>query len=58
MSENEDKSKLSRRHFFGLVWVIAGVALVAQAGKALMDFMTPVLEEGAFGTMVYAGKSS
>ena len=43
MSENEDKSKLSRRQFFGLVWVIAGVALVAQAGKALMDFMTPVL---------------
>jgi cytochrome b6-f complex iron-sulfur subunit len=56
MSENEDKSKLSRRYFFGLVWVIAGVALVAQAGKALMDFLTPVLEEGAFGTVVYAGK--
>ncbi len=56
MSENEDRSKLSRRQFFGFIWVVAGIALAAQAGKALLDFMTPVLEEGSFGTVIYAGK--
>jgi cytochrome b6-f complex iron-sulfur subunit len=56
MSEHQNDGKVSRRGFFGFVWVIGLVALAGQAGKALMDFMTPVLEEGAFGTVVYAGK--
>jgi cytochrome b6-f complex iron-sulfur subunit len=56
MDENKENNKYGRRQFFGIVWVVAGIALIGQAGKAFFDFMTPVLEEGAFGTVVYAGK--
>ena len=56
MDNNRDDNKLGRRQFFGFVWLVALVALFAQAGYGLLKFMTPVLEEGAFGTVVKAGR--
>jgi cytochrome b6-f complex iron-sulfur subunit len=56
VSENQESNQLSRRQFFGLVWVVAAIGLMAQIGKGLWDFLTPVLEEGAFGTVVRAGR--
>jgi cytochrome b6-f complex iron-sulfur subunit len=53
---NKSDRKLDRRHFFGIVWATALVALIGQAGAGLFKFMTPVLEEGAFGTVVKAGR--
>ena len=56
MDNNKDENKLGRRQFFGFVWIVALVALFAQVGYGLFKFMTPVLEEGAFGTVVKAGR--
>ena len=55
MSENQGGRKLNRRQFFGIAWVVALIALVGQIGKALLDFVTPTLAEGSFGTEVRAG---
>ncbi len=49
-------NNLNRRQFFGLVWAASLIALMGQIGRGLLGFVTPVLEEGAFGTVVRAGK--
>ena len=56
MDNYKDDNKLGRRHFFGFVWIVALAALFAQAGYGLFRFMTPILEEGAFGSVVKAGR--
>jgi cytochrome b6-f complex iron-sulfur subunit len=56
MDKNNDDNRLGRRHFFGFVWIVGLVALFAQAGYGLFRFMTPVLEAGAFGTVVKVGR--
>lgn len=48
----------TRRNLFGLTWAFALGALALQIGSALLKFMTPALEQGTFGTQIYAGKIS
>ena len=56
MNQSKDEKKLHRRQFFGIVWAAAIAALIAQTGVGLMKFLTPVLDEGSFGTVIRAGK--
>jgi len=56
MSESNDKKTINRRQFFGVTWAVTIIALLGQAGAGLLKFMTPILEEGAFGTEVRAGR--
>lgn len=56
MSEKEKQGRISRREFFGALLGVSALALVGQTGLVLKEYMTPILEEGAFGTVVYAGK--
>ncbi len=46
---------MSRRQFIGLAWGAATLALVAQAGLALYQFLKPTVQAGAFGTKISAG---
>ncbi len=55
MSQNNDNN-VTRRQFFVITWFVALLALAAQTGYGLLKFMTPILEEGAFGTEVKAGR--
>jgi len=48
--------KLNRRHFFGLTWVVALFAALGQMLVGLKAFLTPVIAEGAFGTVIKAGR--
>jgi len=48
--------EIGRRQFIVVSWVGALIGLFAQTFSGLMRFMTPVLEEGAFGTEVRAGR--
>ena len=52
----DDKKGLDRRQFFGISWAVALLAFTVQAGSALIGFLTPELEPGAFGTKVRAGE--
>ncbi len=56
MNKSQDNNKLNRRQFFGLVWAASLFALIGQISKGLLEFITPILEEGAFGTKVRAGR--
>ncbi len=56
MSKNQDSNTLNRRQFFGIIWAVSLFGLMAQVGKGLVEFLTPVLEEGVFGTVVRAGR--
>lgn len=51
-----DKTGLDRRQFMGITWAASLLAFTAQATGALIKFMTPELEAGAFGTKVRAGE--
>ena len=53
---SNDNAKFNRRQFFGIAWFVSMIALIGQAGAGLLRFMTPILEEGAFGTQVKAGR--
>lgn len=55
MSIAKTSQPVSRRQFIGWVWAAAGVALVAQAGVALYQFLKPVVQAGAFGGKVPVG---
>ncbi len=55
MSQNKDNT-VNRRQFFAITWIMASLALAAQVGAGLLKFMTPILEAGAFGTVVKAGR--
>jgi cytochrome b6-f complex iron-sulfur subunit len=52
---SQEQKRIRRRQFLGLAWAVAVVALVGQAGAALLDFFKPRAEPGAFGTKVTAG---
>lgn len=56
MNNNKLNDLISRRHFFGITWVVSLLALMGQIGAGLIKFMTPILEEGSFGTVVKAGR--
>ncbi|MEA3336490.1 MAG: Rieske 2Fe-2S domain-containing protein [Chloroflexota bacterium] len=56
MEKNEQDKKVSRRQFFGIAWTLALIAAGAQALVGLRSFLTPILEAGAFGTVVKAGR--
>ena len=51
-----EKQGLDRRQFMGLSWAAALVAFAVQTGGALVKYLTPELEAGAFGTKVRAGE--
>lgn len=55
MSQTKDNN-VTRRQFFVIAWLVALGALAVQTAAGLVKFMTPILEEGAFGTEVRAGK--
>ncbi len=48
--------KLNRRHFFGVTWAVTLFASVGQMLTGLNAFLTPVIEKGAFGSVVKAGR--
>ncbi|RME75614.1 MAG: Rieske (2Fe-2S) protein [Chloroflexi bacterium] len=56
MNQPKNANRVNRRQFFGLAWAVAFIGLLGQIGAGLARFMTPVLEEGAFGTKVKAGR--
>jgi cytochrome b6-f complex iron-sulfur subunit len=57
MSGPEHKGQWSRRQFVGALWGISLVALVGQAGAALVGFLKPRIAEGGFGGKVVAGRT-
>jgi cytochrome b6-f complex iron-sulfur subunit len=57
MSRPENKRQLSRREFIGTLWGVSLVALVGQAGAALVGFLKPRAAEGGFGSKVVAGRT-
>ncbi len=56
MVAKDNKNAINRRQFFGIAWAVSLFGLVTQMGVGLFKFITPVLEAGAFGTKVRAGK--
>jgi cytochrome b6-f complex iron-sulfur subunit len=52
------QKRISRRQFIGLMWVGALLATMGQAAAALLQFLTPRIKPGAFGSRVKAGKVS
>ena len=56
MTTQKKENRLNRRQFFGITWGVTLLGLLGQIGTGLCKFMTPVLEEGAFGTKVKAGR--
>jgi len=55
MTESE-KNQLNRREFIGGLWGVSLVALVGQAGVALVEFLKPRVVQGGFGGKVTAGR--
>ena len=51
-----EQKGLDRRQFIGIAWAAAAVALALQGTNALVQFLTPELEAGAFGTKVKVGE--
>ena len=57
MINKQDKNKaFTRREFLGAGLAVSMVALVGQAGVALLNFFKPRIEPGAFGGIVVAGQ--
>lgn len=57
MIGNQDKKRVfSRREFLGAGMAVSMVALLGQAGVALLNFFKPRIEPGAFGGIVVAGQ--
>ncbi|NOX60591.1 MAG: ubiquinol-cytochrome c reductase iron-sulfur subunit [Chloroflexi bacterium] len=57
MTKSQDKpGQVTRREFFGAIFGLSLVAMMAQFGSVLARFLEPVIEEGAFGTVVRAGR--
>ena len=57
MTKPQDKQgQVTRREFFGAIFGLSLVAMLAQFGAVLTRFLEPVLEEGSFGTVVRAGR--
>lgn len=56
ISHPPTQPQLTRRTFFGLTWLVAGVAAISQLLVGLKAFFTPVLAKGAFGTEVKVGR--
>ncbi len=54
--KDQGETKLPRRHFLGLGWSVAIVALFGQAGVALFNFLKPRVKPGDFGSEVIAGQ--
>lgn len=46
---------VTRRQFIGWVWAAAILALIAQAGLALYQFLKPIVQPGAFGSKIPVG---
>lgn len=57
MSKLEPKRSWSRREFVGALWGASLVALVGQAGVALVDYLKPRIAAGGFGGKVIAGRA-
>jgi cytochrome b6-f complex iron-sulfur subunit len=55
MTLAKKSNTITRRQFIGLAWAAATVALFAQAGGALYQFLKPTVPAGAFGGKVSAG---
>ena len=56
MTEPEKKNQLSRREFIGSLWGVSLIALVGQAGVALVEYLKPRVVQGGFGGKVTAGR--
>lgn len=52
---NSESERMTRRQFLGWAWAAALVALIAQAGVALFQFIQPIVQAGGFGGKVNAG---
>jgi cytochrome b6-f complex iron-sulfur subunit len=55
MALAKKSESMSRRQFIGWAWAGAAVLLFAQAGVALYQFLTPLVQAGGFGSKVSAG---
>lgn len=57
MLGNQDKKRaFGRREFLGAGMAVSIVALIGQAGVALLNFFKPRIEPGTFGGVVVAGQ--
>jgi len=53
---NQETSKVSRRQFLGMAWVVSLAGLFGQAGSALLQFFQPRVKPGDFGDRIIAGQ--
>lgn len=58
MSGTRQEKSMNRREFLGFAWVVSLVALMGQAGNALLRFFEPRIGEGAFGGRILAGRTA
>lgn len=56
MDDSANRNQASRRKFVGTLWGISLVALVGQAGVALVEYLKPRITPGGFGGKVTAGQ--
>ncbi|RME81236.1 MAG: ubiquinol-cytochrome c reductase iron-sulfur subunit, partial [Caldilineae bacterium] len=56
MSNDKSGKKIDRRQFLGAVFGVSFLALLGETGFIFKEFVTPILEEGSFGTVIRAGR--
>lgn len=56
--KSQGNNKVSRRQFLISAWAVSLVGLVGQAGAALLNFITPRVVPGAFGSKIVAGQAA
>jgi cytochrome b6-f complex iron-sulfur subunit len=56
MNKSTDKRQMTRREFISGLWGLSLVALVGQAGVALVEYLKPRLTAGGFGGKITAGQ--
>jgi len=56
VGNKKTKKGMNRREFLGIAWAVSLFGLLGQAGTALLNFLQPRVEPGAFGAEVAAGQ--
>ncbi|MFQ5433863.1 MAG: ubiquinol-cytochrome c reductase iron-sulfur subunit [Anaerolineae bacterium] len=56
VANQKTKKRVNRREFLGMAWAVSLFGLLGQAGTALLNFLKPRVEPGAFGAEVAAGQ--
>jgi cytochrome b6-f complex iron-sulfur subunit len=56
LGNNDERKGITRRAFLQWAWAASLVGLFGQAGGALLNFLQPRIEPGAFGAKIIAGQ--